>query len=609
MPLCGLLLLAVTAPALAQDAPRAPEVAPEAPDVRPAPYGERFVWEERGGLGRRVAGVAVQPIPAGAWVAVDERGGVWLSEDEGGRWDNVIRPFGELEDEELPDDEAALLEAETRREEALDGAEPTEDVPDRIDPAALEEGVELPEPEQDDDALEEASVLAVDLANERADRSATLPVVWVDPRDPERVYVARSDGLWLSRSSGRTWDHVYAALPDDPAVTTFTYAPDGALVLGTTDGVRYTTDEGSTWIDFEDGTDGSLVAQVVAESGVLWAATDRGLFRSANGLVWDRVVLPGSEPVRAIVPDPAWDDGFWVASSAALYRTDDGGATFYVSGRQPLRGLRTLLHLDEPGHLLATSDDGVWESVDGGVAWTTADRRLGEPDVRTLVLGEGGPVAATPNGIWRMVPPREISRPTHRVEVLPLEDAIGVATHRDGMDVDLLSLARIGLAARFVPTLEVRFDWGTGARRLVDYVDADTADAFDDDWSASARLCWGNCSTTTVYVSQAGSTDYDPGETGLIVLDGAVYDEGDPVAAAANVAQSIRSYRRYLADHVADAWLARNRLVAEAGATKTLPLRDQVLHALQIEELDARLDALTNGAFSRSTSVSPKESP
>jgi hypothetical protein len=94
------------------------------------------------------------------------------------------------------------------------------------------------------------------------------------------------------------------------------------------------------------------------------------------------------------------------------------------------------------------------------------------------------------------------------------------------------------------------------------------------------------------------------------VFDGQVFDEGEPVAAAANVAQAIRSYRRYLADHVADAWLARVQVSRESAAVRSQPLRDQVHHALQLQELDARLDAMTDGAFSRSisrSSTSPED--
>ncbi len=615
MPRRGLLLLLLASgPALAQEGP---DVAPEAPAMPAAPLAERFVWERRAGFGHRVAGVAVQPVAAGAWIAVDEKGGVWLSEDEGGRWDNVVRPVGALADDELPDDEELLLEAETRREEALEEApvEPLDRLPDLDEPVPEGEDVELPEaPEADEAVLGEAGAEAADLVEEGIRGVGGLgfrypPVVWVDPTDPEKVFVARADGTWRSTSAGRTWEHVRTAEEGDPHVTSFFRGADGALVLGTSDGVRYSTDDGASWIDVEDATDGARVYEVTTGAGALWAATEQGLFKSSDGLAWARIQLPTNEPVRSVVADPSWESGFWVATPTTLYRTDDGGANFYVAGRQPLRGLRRLVHLDEPGHLLAVSDDGVWESMDGGVAWSTADRRLSEPDVRSLAFADNGPVIATPNGVWRMVTPREVSKPTRDRPALSLSETIGAATHRDGMEIDLLSLAELGIAARIAPQLELRFDWGASAGRDADYVSASTVDAYDNDWALGARLCWGACSTT-VTVAPTGEYEYET-DRSFYVFDGQVFDEGEPVAAAANVAQSIRSYRRYLAEHVADAWLARSRLVAETNAVRALPLRDQVLHAVQIQELEARLDALTDGAFSRSSRASPppEESP
>ncbi|MFN7147307.1 MAG: hypothetical protein ACK4YP_26300, partial [Myxococcota bacterium] len=180
---------------------------------------------------------------------------------------------------------------------------------------------------------------------------------------------------------------------------------------------------------------------------------------------------------------------------------------------------------------------------------------------------------------------------------------IGLAAHRDGMDLDLLSLSRVGIVSGLLPTLEARFDYGRSAARTASYVSSTTRDSFDTDWAASVRLCWGGgCgATVTEYLGSDASDYVDQFSDGydLYVAGGDVLTEGEPVAAAANVAQRIRSYRRYITDHVADAWLSRKRLVGETAAVRELPLRDQVLHALQIEELDARLDALTDGAFTR----------
>ncbi len=610
MPHSGLLLL-LLASAYAQEGPDVlpsvpADVAPPAPDVLVEPLGARLVWELTAplGAGVRPAGIAVQPGVGGAWLVVDERGAVWRSEDEGARWERVLRADGD-DAEEAPDDEALLLEAEALLDEALEDAEVEVEV--TADPTA--DAITI-EPDIEVESVDGMSALATDLIDEPQGGAgaAVRPIVWVDPTDADRVFVARADGVWRTLDAGRSWARVSATSPDDPQVTTLYRAIDGALIAGTVDGVRFSVDDGYTWIDPTDATDGSRVHAIVQEAAAYWASTSRGLFRSANGLDWSVVPLPTTGEVRAVVPDPAWDTGFWVATEDALLRTDDGGATFYVAGRQPLHGLRDMAHLDEPGHLLAISDDGVWESVDGGVIWTTADRQLGDPDVRAVAFANTGLVIATPRGVWRLVAPRAIEHARGELrEALSLRDTIDASITRTGLNLDLVSLARIGVLATLAPKLEVTFDYDKSAARVADYTASDTVDSFDNDWSLVAKLCWGSCTGTVVVDYDGATMDLDTDDS-LYVFDGEVYDEGEPIAAAANVAQRVRSYRRYLGEHVADAWLSRGRLVAETGAVRALPLREQVLHTLQIQELDARLDALTDGEFSRPQSRS-EESP
>lgn len=597
----GLLTLLLAAPAWGQD------VAGSAPEPAPEPYGQRLVWERRGRVGSKspVAGVDTQPPVAGAWVAVDEAGAVWLSENEGTDWDRVLAPL-ESEDE-LPDDESVLLEAESRREEALDEVEAETTEVLLVDPNT---DIALPEVEVEVDAgdVEGASQEAAELAADTGVEADVPPVVWVDPTHFERVLVARADGVWGSADSGRSWELLHPHEPGDPRVTAFYRSTDGSLILGTTDGVRFSFDDGATWLDAVDATDGAHVRSIVTEAGRIWAAADQGLFRSTDGLHWDAIDLPARVGVRAVVADPAWEDGFWIATDAAMYRTDDAGASFYVAGRQPLRGLVDMVHLDEPGHLLAISTEGVWESMDGGVAWTTADRRLADPDVRTLAFADAGPVIATKSGVWLLTEPRDGVGRQIEENVPSLSSTIEAASRRPGLDIDLLSLSRIGIVARFTPQLDLNFDWSQHAGRDADYTSARTTDGHDNDWSLSASICWGNCGSSII------STDVDEytiADNPYYVDNGQVYDESEPVAAAANAAQKIRSYRRYLAEHIADAWMARRQLASERSGIRTLSLHEQVKHALQIEELDARLDALTDGAFTRGITRTPRseESP
>jgi photosystem II stability/assembly factor-like uncharacterized protein len=601
----ALLALLIAAPwAYAQ---AGPDVAPAAPAPLPVAFGETYVWKLVPGLPPQVrpAGLAVQAGDAAAWLVVDEQGGAWLSEDAGAHWANALEGIGAADAADaLPDDERVLLEAEALQDDAeLDPADfevPTTDTTDNTDTTV---------PEVDTEVLVAPDALDDD-ARAAADQDAAPPVVWFDPEQPERALLGRADGVWRSNDGGFSWTPVTERAVGEPSVTTFFRMAEGnVLVAGTTAGVLFSLDDGNSWIDVESATGGAGVHQIAEASGVLWAATEAGLYRSPDGLQWERIPIPGATDVRVVVPDPRWNGGFWAAAEGALYRTDDAGASFYIAGRQPLHGLRTMLYPGEPGHLLASSDDGVWESMDGGVSWNIADRQLTDPDVRGVAIADGRPVIATAHGVWRMITPEEdVGFGRTRKLALSLPATVAASIGRDGMNIDLLSLSRRGTVAALAPQLDLYFDWKRAANRDTDLGSEITTDGHDGDWSVGAKMCWGSCGATVVVDYDAAGADIDTGDSSLYAVDGKVFDEGEPVAAAANVAQRIRSYRRSLADTVADAWMARQRLAAEVPQIRNQPLRDQVLHALQIAELNARLDAYTDGAFTRSQTRS-EESP
>ncbi len=589
---------------------------PAAPQEVQSRLGSTFAWEPVGRIGPRVrvAGVDVQtagPLPGApsAWLVVDEGGGVWLSEDGGAHWEATLAPLTVRDDTGMIDDERVLLEAESARDDAFDEDELGVDVYSSDTTSEVDsDGLPAADPEvevaaEGGDAVEEAGAGAsLEAAGAEGSDSAVLPVVWFDPVDPLRALVARSDGIWRSVDEGFAWEQVSARTVGEPHVLSFFRSPGGDLVVaGTTDGVLSSLDGGASWIDVEDATDGAATTQVVREGRFLWAATAEGLFRSSDGLHWSAVPIAGALSVRTIVPDPAWEGGFWAATPNGLYRTDDDGASFYVAGRQPLRGLRWIVHLGQVGHLLAISSDGVWESIDGGVDWRTADRQLDDPDVRTLAFADGLPVVATAGAVWKMRAPREVAvRAGAREKAASLAESVQAAIARPGLAIDLLSLSRRGAIAALAPQLELRFDWDSSAARSTDFSSLSTDEPYDTGWSVGAQMCWGSCGSTVIVDNDAAGYGVSETADSLYVFDGEVFSEGEPVAAAANVAQRIRSYRRYLGEHVADAWLARARLVADTAQVRTLPLREQVLHALQLEELEARLDAFTEGAFSRS---------
>lgn len=601
----GLALLGLSAPlASAQEAP-----APPPPEL--LPLGDRYVWELRGTLGTRhaVTGVSVQEGGEGIWLAITREGTIWRTTDHGASWERVQSGFTLVEDEGL-DDEELLLEAEAARDEALRDAEDGEgedaqDVdptdPDAVRDAALEADQAARDAaldaEQAAEAAAEEAALRVDV-DRNGDEGFLAPTVWFHPSDPGLALASWPDTTMRSIDGGQTWAPV-----DLAGATTFFAGTDPRLVVaGTVDGIRYSLDGGEAWIDVVDDTDGARIRQVAQEGAWLYAASDHGVFRSENGLHWAALPGLGGTAAVSVVPDPAWEGGLWVATSNALLRSDDDGRTFYLAGRHPLRGLRRVVALAEQGHLLAITSDGVWESVDGGVRWLPAIRLLREPDVWDVAFDAGLPVVATRAGVWRMVTPVSLDHtPGKRVVTMSLGDAVTRAEHRGGLDLDPLTLATVPLGTWLLPTFQVSWVYNLGDGRDTAFFEESTSEYVDQRWGLYAVACWGGCNTTVVIDADSDTIVEGTSESDLYVLDGQVYDsDGDVVASAANVAERMRRYRHTVASTVADAWLARVRLEAEAPLTRNMPLRAQVMYALDMAEMDARLDIYTDGAFGRS---------
>lgn len=162
----------------------------------------------------------------------------------------------------------------------------------------------------------------------RATRVATTPA------SPTLVYAATEQGLFASADAGRTWQPTIldahttvTALALDPLV------PDLAYVATRERGLLKLTDGGQSLRLLQDpALSGARIEQILinpAESQILYALTDRGLFRSTTaGETWSEPAgLFGDVATISLVPvDP--NLLFVGTHDAGLFRSTDAGATW-----------------------------------------------------------------------------------------------------------------------------------------------------------------------------------------------------------------------------------------------------------------------------------------
>lgn len=556
----------------------AAEVAPAVKGVAELGYAVNGRWVPMHGPG---AGPLTGLATVGPAVLVgDVTGAVWRSEDAGITWSVVLRALVDAPD--IPDDERLLLEAESlgqeEKNEANDPSVPTSDLDKTL--------------------------------KEKANGRVEAPVVLYAHLDV--ALAARPDGIWRSDNGGRAWERV----ADERSARVFATLGN-TVAAGTDSGLLLSPDGGVTWIDISDAIDGEPVRALAGAEGALYAGGPDGLYTSDDGLRWSRAPMDAGG-VGAILVDHVSTGGLWVATDRGIYRSDDGARNFYLTGGQPMHGTKGMVQFDA-GHLLAWGADGAWETMDASVSWQPLNRGLREPSVVALTMADRTPLAALPNGIWRLVRGGLSGvgglgrRPgSERFGAPPLYEVVAQASNRAGIDPDMLSLARKAALARLLPQFELTFNWDDNLSRDNDWVDEKTEDGIDSGWSITGNLCFGSCGATIITGDTSDPTELiaagfdedtvfaeSSGDDALFVMDGEVISSSQPVLAAANVASSIQAYRLRLSDVIADTYISRQRLL-NARPPADASVSEQIDHQLKVMEAEARLDLYTDGAFGRS---------
>ncbi len=195
-------------------------------------------------------------------------------------------------------------------------------------------------------------------------RAAVARRDWTSlPPPPQVVYAATSEGVLRSTDGGQNWQPISPAWQADRVVVS-----PNLLVAATSSGIAFSTSGGDRWVFGSLPAEGASVSSLAVAGETIYAATNRGLFRSPDtGRTWEHKGggVPFG-PVSDVLVDPGDPGRVYVAAltTGVVYYSADGGRSYQplsrngVAGRQPLR-----LAFSSNGVLhLATANDGafVW---------------------------------------------------------------------------------------------------------------------------------------------------------------------------------------------------------------------------------------------------------
>ena len=368
------------------------ESAAAAPAVDPARL-ETLAWREvgpyRGGRSAAATGIPTQPL---VYYFGATGGGVWKTTDGGQRWNNVSDGYfgGSIGAVAVSEWDPNVI--------YVGGGEKT--VRGNVSHG---DGVW-----KSTDAGKTWSHIG--LADSRH-----IPRIRIDPRDPDRVYVAAlghlfgpndERGIFRSLDGGASWEKVLfvdqhtgavdlALDPTNPRILYATFwrvlrTPFSLESGGEGSGIYKSTDGGTTWELLSTnpgmpepplGIAGITVSPSDPEN--LYAiveAKDGGVFRSRDGgATWERTNSERNLRQRAwyytrIVADPADAESVYVLN-VRFHHSKDGGKTFRQIPTP--HGDNHDLWID-PGNslrMIEANDGGANVSTDGGETWTAQDNQ------------------------------------------------------------------------------------------------------------------------------------------------------------------------------------------------------------------------------------------
>jgi hypothetical protein len=595
------------------------EGATEAPAKPEPPWADDHQWVNTG-IRRAVSGLV--GLPDGTLVAITTRGEV-QRRAPGRGWRVVLSEPG-IQGSEGIDAEDMLLDAESAVEDFSDSGPSPSFGTDEGDPdATTEDGTDTSsESSQGPVDVGSGDLLdagLIDSAGRMEAGQASVLGVWAVSAG-QGVVATRADGAWRSEDGGRTWSAV-PTLPGCHDIVAFPGFPN-ELIAATVDGVLQSGNGGESWFEVESTLSGEVINDLNTDGDWIYAGTEAGLFRSKDGQRWSaaRAGDGAGVPIRAIAVDPAWEGGLWLAGPMGVLRSDDFGATVRVSGRNPLVGTRVLVSLPEPGRVLAAGDDGVWESIDGGVRWSPVVDGIPGPEQRALVVDAESVVLGGEYGVWRLgravaleeIPGGAIVSST--VVLPPMGELVELSLRRSGVSYDPVIVQRALLASYLAPRLRLTGRLDRPSKRSARFSGMYNEDNEALDWTFGLSMCFGPCGNVTDlsydadyggsygdysdYAEYSGSGDAPE----LAAYGDQVYDANDRgsfAASAANTVEGLSKYRRFLAESVSGLYTQRLRLERQRGSVASLPLREQVSFYLDVAEADAHLDAYTDGYFIR----------
>ena len=221
---------------------------------------------------------------------------------------------------------------------------------------------------------------------------AKIHQVFVNPVNPNIVYVRTENGLYKSTNGGDDWKPLKQRSFKGKSITGFVVSPKDAETLYMAisgEGILKSTSGGDFWT--ESLSHSKITGLVIdPDTSILYAGTsDDGMFKSTDsGANWNKInegLGTGDDLyIRALAVSPHTADTLYISTlKGNLYKTTDAGQSWHlVIADKKFIGIvvdpnNKILY----GYTSPTIDKkdkdvrGIWKSLDGGISWERIEKQ------------------------------------------------------------------------------------------------------------------------------------------------------------------------------------------------------------------------------------------
>ncbi len=269
----------------------------------------------------------------------------------------------------------------------------------------------------------------------------------IHPTNPSIVYAATVAGVFKSTNGGRTWSAMNNGLPSggvgllviDPLTPSTLYVTTSSF---NNSGVYKTTDGGATWNLRSNGLITSAINSLVidpATPNTLYVSfegccspTSR-IYKTTNGA--DNWAQIGSSPPLApqgLTIDPINPATLYVGDGATpgpVFKSTNSGATWQALGSISfVRSFAVSPHT--AGVVYASTDQGIFKSIDGGTSWTPFTSKTGkivfDPVSSSTLYWLTNPGNSVPEGLFKSTDNGQTWIPVNKGLNIPIANVLAI---------------------------------------------------------------------------------------------------------------------------------------------------------------------------------------